>query len=277
MALYTQIILFKTSLEVVETLFQDPNPLQQRAIQTWAHSFACDYEYSLETKTARVVKAVASFPATTAEWNTLEFFNFDSYSHLGVGENDLGVTNEDVGIPDVSLVDNLALWSDQTFRLDPQMPLETGDSCVQTNHANALAELPMEKQIAPNTAQASISDAIQSNRTKNARPISPSSLSAGRSRKILGRLNFGRRQSVHSQVSSSYQELVFDSGSSRPSSPSTPGRRGPLDAAAKAAMKAVKAVKACWRCKFLRKTVSDPWKYLCLMLTVPSVVQIIRV
>lgn len=126
-----------------------------------------------------------------------------------------------------------------------------------------LAESPMAKQTAPTTPQESICDPIQSKHNKNARPLSPSSPHIGRARRMLGRLN-GRRQSVHSQASSGYQEVVFDSGSSRPSSPGTPGRHGPLDAAARAAMKAVKAVKACWRCKFLRKTVSYSWKHFLL-------------
>ncbi|KAE9367528.1 hypothetical protein N431DRAFT_69367 [Stipitochalara longipes BDJ] len=254
--LYTQIILLKTSTEEVETLFQDPNPSQQRAIQNWAHHFGYDYEYTLATRTARVVKAAAIVPATDAELSAFNLPEIDSWQDFGVAENDLSGTNEDLGVPDVSLMDDLALWADETFWLDQQAPLETGNNGIQTSHPDALAELPIAKQMVPETSQESISDPIQSDRTKNARPISPSSRNAGRSRKLLSRLNFGRRQSVHSQASSGYQEFVFDSGSSGASSPGTPGRRGPMDAAARAAMKAVKAVKACWRCKFLRKTCS---------------------
>jgi hypothetical protein len=261
LALYTQLVLFKTSLEEVETLFQDPNPLQQRAIQAWAHSFGCDYEYTLATRTARVVKAVTIVPDTAAELSALEFFDFDSYPDLGVAENDLIGTNEDFGSL-VSQVDGQALWDDQGFWPDSQAPLETKDNCIQASHPNALAELLMAKDTArlvPSTPQTSINDVTQSEREQNKdnlRPTSPSRSYVGSKRKSI-RGRFGRRQSVHSQASSGYQEIVFDSGSSRPSSPGTPGRRGPLDAAARAAMKAVKAIKACWRCKFLRKNVSN--------------------
>jgi hypothetical protein len=71
---------------------------------------------------------------------------------------------------------------------------------------------------------------------------------------------FSRRPSMHSPASSEYQEIVFDSYSAHsPGHTSvSSGRRGPMDGFARAAMKAVKAVGACWKCKFLRKTVSKP-------------------
>jgi hypothetical protein len=70
---------------------------------------------------------------------------------------------------------------------------------------------------------------------------------------------FSRRSSVHSRASSGYQEIVFDSKSANSGSQASnaSGRRGPLDAITKAAMNAVKRVGACWRCKFLRKSVSS--------------------
>jgi len=248
----------------VETLFQDPNPQQQRAIQDWAHSVAYDYEYTLATRTARVVKPCETVPVTAAETNATDLFDFDSYPMPEEGEIDLGGTNEDPRIPDVSLSDDITQWfdrQDQSFwSTHYQAPLETEDDCVGHSRPKDMTELPIVRQVAPSTPQESISDPIQGKQNKNARPLSPSNSHIGRARKMLGRLN-GRRQSVHSQASSGYQEVVFDSGSSRPSTPGTPGRRGPLDAAARAAIKAVKAVKACWRCKFLRKPVSFTWKH----------------
>jgi hypothetical protein len=76
---------------------------------------------------------------------------------------------------------------------------------------------------------------------------------------------FSRRPSVHRRTNSvSYEgyEGVFDSNSigSAASSASSfsSGRRGPLGTLARASMKALKAVGgACWRCKILRKIVSD--------------------
>jgi hypothetical protein len=256
LALYTQIILFKTSLEEMETLFQDPNPLQQRAIQTWAHSFGCEYEYSLATRTARVVKAVAFDAASGAESQELEFFDFGFFPDLGVAEPDLRSTDRDLGGLNLSHADGNKLWDDQILWPDSQALLEAEDNGIQSSHLDALAELPIAKEIAPDIRQTSTNDVIQSEPEGIAQPIPLSSPYVASKRKSI-RARFGRRQSVHSQASSGYQEIVFDSGSSHPSSPGTPGRRSPLDAAARAAMKAVKAVRACWRCKFLRKTVSN--------------------
>ena len=72
---------------------------------------------------------------------------------------------------------------------------------------------------------------------------------------------FGRKSSIHSAASSGYREIVFDSGSVHSGShvsntSAASGRRGPLTEAARAGMKVLKKLGACWRCKFLRKTVS---------------------
>jgi hypothetical protein len=58
---------------------------------------------------------------------------------------------------------------------------------------------------------------------------------------------------------SSQGELVFEAnpGRSQSRNSGASGRRGPLDSISKAAMNAVKRVGACWRCKILRKTVSQ--------------------
>jgi hypothetical protein len=66
-----------------------------------------------------------------------------------------------------------------------------------------------------------------------------------------------RKSSINKGASSGFHESVFNSNSAQSSSRSSIGRRGPLDTFARAAMNAVKAVKACWRCKVLRKLVSD--------------------
>jgi hypothetical protein len=109
LALYTQIIGFKMSPMEEETLFQAPDPLQQRAIQTFAHSFGFDYEYSIATRTARVVKAAVVDAAAYSKLGELEFFDFDLSMHMGMTENDLGITNEDLGGLNVSQVDRQGL------------------------------------------------------------------------------------------------------------------------------------------------------------------------
>ena len=142
LALYTQIILFKTSPMEGETLFHSPDPSQQRAIQTWAHSFGFDYEYSIATRTARVVKDVMIDLAATSELGGLEFFDFDLSMEMGVTENDLDITNENPGSLNVSQLHE-ELWDDNFFWQDFQAPLEyceTEDNCVQTDHSNASAE-----------------------------------------------------------------------------------------------------------------------------------------
>jgi hypothetical protein len=96
-------------------------------------------------------------------------------------------------------------------------------------------------------------------------------LSRGESRELdlvasLPQVSSSRRGSAQSNlsaVSSGYQEIVFDSnsvhsGASQASVASgRSGRRGPLSEYSRAGMKAVRKLGgACWRCKFLRKTVS---------------------
>lgn len=72
---------------------------------------------------------------------------------------------------------------------------------------------------------------------------------------------FNRKPSLSQRQNSGYQEIVFDSNSVHSESGTSvasgaSGRRGPLTELARAGMNAVKKVGACWRCKFLRKTVS---------------------
>ena len=83
------------------------------------------------------------------------------------------------------------------------------------------------------------------------------------------RTPLSKRPSSHGPATSGYQDsvFVFDSRSARSSSQNSvasitsvgsaaSGRRGPLSEMAKAGMKAVRKLGACWKCKFLRKTVS---------------------
>lgn len=67
-----------------------------------------------------------------------------------------------------------------------------------------------------------------------------------------------RLSSIHSRASSQ-GEFVFEANPERSQSRNSgvSGRRGPLDLISKAAMNAVKKVGACWRCRILRKTVSE--------------------
>jgi hypothetical protein len=67
--------------------------------------------------------------------------------------------------------------------------------------------------------------------------------------------------SAYSPSGSGYQNMFFDSNSinseSRASAASVSGRRGPMNRLGKLGMKAVRKVGACWRCRFLRKAVSE--------------------
>jgi len=72
--------------------------------------------------------------------------------------------------------------------------------------------------------------------------------------------NLSRSGSIHSGASG-YKEYIFDassmhSGSQASATSAASGRRGPLSDCARAGMNAVRKAGACWRCKFLRKTVS---------------------
>jgi hypothetical protein len=93
-------------------------------------------------------------------------------------------------------------------------------------------------------------------RQASSKPVSVNSIQSDRGRSGLNM--FSSRKSIGSGTSSEYQEIIFDSNSvhsgSRTSASS--GRRGPLGGFARKAMNAVKSVGACWRCKYLRKSVS---------------------
>lgn len=85
-----------------------------------------------------------------------------------------------------------------------------------------------------------------------------------------------RSESRNGSIESStgFEEIVFDSKSAHSGSQSSigsigsigsvasnaSGRRGPLSYWAKVGMNAVKKVGACWRCKILKKPVSDDQK-----------------
>lgn len=80
----------------------------------------------------------------------------------------------------------------------------------------------------------------------------------GRISKILSRNSSHYRR----DSSGGFREIVFDSNNGKSGSragskaSSASGRQGPMDTFARAAMKAVKQMGACWRCRFLRKSVS---------------------
>ncbi|KAH8756869.1 hypothetical protein BGZ57DRAFT_802906 [Hyaloscypha finlandica] len=251
---YTQVIRFQMSPMQEETPFQDPDPLQQKAIHTWAQSLGFDYEYSLATRTARVVRAIPIDAAAVPRLDSLEFFDFDSSMDMGVVGDDLGTTNNDLRRMDVSHMEGL--WTDPIIWPSVQAPLEhhaTKDSSTQTDHPDPLDEEQVLQHMGLDKAQTLLNDPLHIDREENSSIFWPSSVEVERGLKSM-RGRFGRRESAQSPASSGYQEIILNSDSSRVPSPATSGRRGPLDAAGRAAMKAVKAVRACWRCKFLRKT-----------------------
>ena len=52
-----------------ETLFQSPDPLQQRTIQSWAHALGFEFKYSLASRAGRVVRVT---PPTASLSNVLD-------------------------------------------------------------------------------------------------------------------------------------------------------------------------------------------------------------
>jgi hypothetical protein len=73
---------------------------------------------------------------------------------------------------------------------------------------------------------------------------------------------WGGMPSTYSEMSSEYQESIFDASSlrssslERPISVQHPRHRRMMTAWGRTQYGAVRAVEACWRCKFLRKRVS---------------------
>lgn len=105
---------------------------------------------------------------------------------------------------------------------------------------------------------------------------SVSSVQSHRSHRPQSRVQkiFRRQSSVNSTASSGYREIIFDSNSTHSAASrssvgsAASGRRAPLSDIARAGYNIMRKLGACWRCKFLRKTVSaaslsDPFLIHC--------------
>lgn len=90
-------------------------------------------------------------------------------------------------------------------------------------------------------------------------PSMTGSLTSIRSGRGRNRLKASRRPTLGPRDISTFREHVFDSNQIRDSShaAATIGRQGPLPNDARQMMRAVRAIGACWRCRVLRKPVSD--------------------
>lgn len=78
LAFYTQLIRFEGNAGATEIAFQSPSNPQQRMIQSWAHELGFEFEYTLATRAARVIKASQPEISTTCETKDFNFLNFDS-------------------------------------------------------------------------------------------------------------------------------------------------------------------------------------------------------
>lgn len=78
LAFYTQLIRFEGNAGATETAFKSPSNPQQRMIQSWAHELGFEFEYTLATRVARVIKTSQPEISTTCETRDFNFLDFDS-------------------------------------------------------------------------------------------------------------------------------------------------------------------------------------------------------
>lgn len=285
-ALYTQLIRFHADILSEETLFSNPDSAQQRIIQELAHGLGLEFEYSLRTRSAVVSRAAPLDIFNTDGDHNFTALDFDGalsavtptrpYQDklLGGSSNPLstatsGSSHCAVGETGINHLPDI-LFGRQSFSLEDaptdkgvgsrwRSPAPSDYNARWSSRASAerLYDFP-----SPSTIPEHYTHPSSPGSNYVASPISSASSKRKTSYRIGRTRNLFKRgvsvESSSATVSSGYQEIIFDSCSGRSiSTESTCStRRGSMDSISRAAMKAVKSIGACWRCKFLRKTVS---------------------
>lgn len=242
-AIYTQLVRFQSDIFSEETVFVDPDSSLQRTIHELAHRLGLEFEFSLLTRSARITRPVSTKCCYTTDGQASPSFTTNWVEDLINGFHDEGQIKELSG---TAVGNNGAQrMTPSAFRYPDLPPRQVDQESVSiisdSNYSSYCGTV--------NTSPAP---------DKLANPITSTVSTRGLYYQSSVNSISSRRSNSGASACSEFKEIVFDTRSGRSvCSTSTPSvRRGTMDSTSREAMKAVKAVGACWRCKFLRKTVS---------------------
>ena len=299
---YSEIIRFQVDRSRGELVFNNPDASMQRTLQSFAHSLGLIYEFSRATSKVTISRPILPGFSGPAEFDSeiLSFGHGNFQSDIlevtmpadtqveglrSVNQNQPSFMSRSqsepsaMGHPNISnmgtgpFADAGLIPFDPDgfpFQLDPELWLapqsevpinlasgvpeschmastEAGGSLNTNSHANAenLWSYQPESECR-HTASRNSSVGSSGGWAANPRPGTP----------------FGKTSITNSGAPQVFQEMVFDSCSTRSASDvsTSSGRRGPLNQSTRDAIKALKAAGgACWICKFQRKTVGLPF------------------
>lgn len=283
--LFSETLLFKHDWYRVDLTFMDRPTSEQRTLQIIAHSLELEYEYSTLTRAVRISRP---FDFDTSY---VENFQYEDSGYLEqfptfdpmFGMNDLGVLDSDQqNSTSAAMTDTQMDFEFTTVASSGESPEGVVQHDVNIafniNIPNAdLTRARRRKALDSNTktsSQAKIKcpDCVETfDRKADLRrhrlavhiAVQPDNEPDIRPRRGARGVAASRSESVRSNGSTGYEEIVFDSrsthsGGSQGSVGSIKsggsGRRGPLSRWARAGMIAVKKIGACWRCKFMKRS-----------------------
>jgi hypothetical protein len=244
MAVYTQLVQFQSDLFSEEKVFVDPDSSLQRTIHELAHRLRLEFEFSLLTRSARVTRPVLAnlYYATEDQVSPTFAINGPNTEDVINGLHDVTQTRKGSAAAEANVAERISL---STFTYPDSPPGQVGQESASiisvsdySNYYGTIKTSPVPCLLADPISSTASTESIDFQSGVN---------------------NMSRKRSSSAvSTCSEYQEIVFDTRSGRSvCSTSAPSmRRGTMDSISREAMKAVKAVGACWRCKFLRKTVS---------------------
>ncbi len=242
-AIYTQLVRFQSDIFSEETVFVHPDSSLQRTIHELAHRLGLEFEFSLLTRSARVTRPVSVNIYCITENQVSPTFAMNGPNRDVIdGFNDERQAKKSGSAAETNISGRT---SPSTFTYPDLFPREADQESASTTSVSDYSTY--YSSTTSSLALGLFSDPISST----------ASTSSINYQSGINNMSSKRSNSAAS-ARSEYQEIVFDTRSGRAvsSTPSHSIRRGTMDLTSREATKAVKAVGACWRCKFLRKTVS---------------------
>jgi hypothetical protein len=286
--IYQQLIVFQSDLSQHRLVFDNPSPTNQAYIQTLTRGLGLDFEYSTDTKSAKVTRPLSNHPQLF-----FPTFEVESVDIADVEQSSPFQPNGEVVIPhdppplaEAEWRDyiNSLDWDDLRSNLDPILSSESAypelnipGKSIELSHQSVFLDSP-DIDPALNTAISITNQSIEQDPsaafTSDMSGREPSIFTAPTFKEgIIGsprktrpmfyiEYPFSREGSMQEANHPAFE--VWDSKSANSASSSigsaasamSIGRRGPRSSTARAMANAFKAVKACLRCKFMRKSVS---------------------
>lgn len=249
--LYGQLLIFRDISPQNELLFDNPDSSKHSMLCTLAQFLNLHYHFCRNPRQAKLSRPqqapILGVSNLNAAGRLMPALNGTATSFVPVSEEFLPIpASFDTPLPSPSF--SYAIGT-------------AADSLSQIPSHNELSAVGYERTLeesSPVSAEALDNERLPTSRAAISRSSSMHSISSSCGRDRIRKF-FGRTSSVESTSKSRSNGFSFDSksnGSAQRIS-ACPGRRGPLSEVARATARAVKALKACWRCKILRKGVSN--------------------